>query len=53
MSKTVLVVGSLASALLLACMVAVLTAKPGSGKPQTVMLVGAGDINSCNEKWDR
>jgi hypothetical protein len=53
MSKTVLVVGSLASALLLASMAAVLTAKPGSGKPQTVTLVGAGDINSCNEKWDR
>ena len=53
MSKTVLVVGSLASALLLACMAAVLTAKPGGGKPQTVTLVGAGDINSCNEKWDR
>jgi hypothetical protein len=52
MSKTVLVVGSLASALLLACMTAVLTAKPGGGKPQTVTLVGAGDINTCNEKWD-
>ena len=52
MSKSVVVIGSLASALLLACMAAVLTAKPGDGKPQTVTLVGAGDINSCNQKWD-
>ena len=53
MSKTVLVVSSLASVLLLASMAAVLTATPGGGKPKTVTLVGAGDINSCNEKWDR
>jgi alkaline phosphatase len=54
MSKTVLVVSSMVSALLLASMAAiVLTATPGDSKPQTVMLVGAGDINSCNEKWDR
>jgi acid phosphatase type 7 len=54
MSKTILVVGAMASAMVLASMAAiVLTAKPGAGKPQTVTLVGAGDINSCNEKWDR
>ena len=33
MSKTALVVGAMASAMVLACMAAVLTAKPGVGKP--------------------
>jgi hypothetical protein len=52
-SKTVLVVGSMASAMLLASMAAiVLTAKPGGGKPQTVTLVGAGDIAGCDFKQD-
>jgi hypothetical protein len=52
-SKIVLVVGSLASALLLASMAAiVLTATPGGGKPQTVTLVGAGDIAGCDLKQD-
>jgi hypothetical protein len=48
MSKTVPVVGSMASAMLLACMVAVLTAVPGTSKTQTVTLVGAGDIAECS-----
>jgi hypothetical protein len=48
MSKSVLVVGSMVSAMLLACMVAVLTAVPGVGKTQTVTLIGAGDIAECS-----
>jgi hypothetical protein len=48
MSKTVLGVGSIASAMLLACMAAVLTATPGVGQTQTVTLVGAGDIAECS-----
>src|SRR5215208_3382807 len=53
MSKTVLAVGAMASAMLLACMAALLTAVPGVGKPQTVTLVGAGDIAGCDFKTDR
>jgi acid phosphatase type 7 len=53
MSKIVLAAGSMASAILLACMAAVLTATPGVGKPRTVTLVGAGDIAGCNFKADR
>ena len=53
MSKTVLVVGSMASAMVLACMAALLTAVAGGGKPRTVTLVGAGDIAGCNFKADR
>jgi hypothetical protein len=53
MSKTVLVVGSMASAMLLACMAAVLTAVEGGGKTRTVTLVGAGDIARCDSKADR
>jgi hypothetical protein len=53
MSKSVLVVSSLASAMVLTCVAAiVLTAKPGAGKPQTVTLVGAGDIAGCDFKQD-
>ena len=48
MSKTVLVVGSIASAMVLACMAAVLTAAPGASQTQTVTLVGAGDIAECS-----
>src|SRR5918999_4836575 len=47
MSKTV-VVGSMTSAMLLACMVAVLTAVPGASQTQRVTLVGAGDIAECS-----
>jgi hypothetical protein len=53
MSKTVVIVGAMASAMLLACMAAALTAVPGGGKPQTVTLVGAGDIAGCDFKPDR
>jgi acid phosphatase type 7 len=48
MRKTVLVVGSMASAMLLACMASVLTAVPGASETQTVTLVGAGDIAECS-----
>jgi hypothetical protein len=53
MSKTVLGVGSMVSAMLLASMAAVLTAVPGVGQPRTVTLVGAGDIAGCDFKADR
>jgi acid phosphatase type 7 len=53
MSKTVVVIGSIASALLLAFMATVLTAVEGGGKPRTVTLVGAGDIAGCDFKHDR
>ncbi len=52
MSKTVLVVGSMASAMLLASLAAVLTAVPGLGQTRTVTLVGAGDIAGCDFKAD-
>jgi hypothetical protein len=48
MSKTVLVVVSMVSAMVLACIVAVLTATPGASQTQTVTLVGAGDIAECS-----
>ena len=53
MSKTVVVVGAIASAMLLAFMAAVLTAVPSGGKPRTVTLLGAGDIAGCDFKPDR
>ena len=53
MRKTVLVVGSMASAMLLACMAAALTAVPGVGQPRTATLVGAGDIAGCDFRADR
>ncbi len=53
MSKSILVVGTMASAMVLACMAALLTAVAGVGKPRTVTLVGAGDIAGCNFKADR
>jgi ABC-type uncharacterized transport system permease subunit len=43
MSKTVLVISSMAAAMLLACIVAVLKATPGASKARTVTLVGAGE----------
>jgi alkaline phosphatase len=52
-NKTVLVIGSMVSAMVLACMATVLTATPGGGKTQTVTLVGAGDIAGCDFKHDR
>jgi hypothetical protein len=53
MSKTALIVGAMASAMVLACMAAVLTAVPGASKTETVTLVGAGDIAGCDFKDDR
>jgi hypothetical protein len=48
MSKSVVVVVSMVSAMLLACMAAVLMATPGASQTQTVTLVGAGDIAECS-----
>src|SRR5215217_2567589 len=53
MSKTILVIGAMVSAILLARMAAALSATPGGGKPRTVTLVGAGDIAGCDFKPDR
>ncbi len=53
MSKIVIIVGAMASAMVLACLATVLTAVAGGGKPQTVTLVGAGDIAGCEFKPDR
>ena len=54
MSKSVLVISSMASAMMLACMAALLmTATPGASKARTVTLVGAGDIAGCDFKQDR
>jgi hypothetical protein len=53
MSKTVLAVGAMTSAMVLACMATVLTAVPGASQTRTVTLVGAGDIAGCNFKADR
>ena len=52
MSKIAIIVSAMASAMLLACLATVLTAVAG-GKPQTVTLVGAGDIAGCEFKPDR
>jgi acid phosphatase type 7 len=52
MRKTVLLLASMALAVLLACMAAVLTAVPGVGQTATVTLVGAGDIASCDYTAD-
>jgi hypothetical protein len=48
MSKTIVVVVSMLSATLLACMAAVLMATPGASRTPTVTLVGAGDIAECS-----
>src|SRR5215204_5167897 len=53
MSKTILAVGAMTSAMVLACMAAVLTAVPGASQARTVTLVGAGDIAGCDFKQDR
>ena len=54
MKKTVLIIGSMASAMLLACVAVLLTAEPGVGKKKrTVTLVGAGDIARCDSSADR
>ncbi len=53
MSKTVLIVGAMASAMLLASMAVVLTAVEGASQRRTVTLVGAGDIARCDDRSDR
>lgn len=54
MKKTVLIIGSMSSAVLLACVAVLLTAEPGVGKKKrTVTLVGAGDIARCDSRADR
>jgi len=52
MSKTALLLASMALAVVLACMAAVLAAVPGAAHTTTVTLVGAGDIASCNYTQD-
>ena len=52
MRKTVLLLASMASAMLVASLAAVLTAAPGSGQTASVTLVGAGDIAGCAEERD-
>jgi acid phosphatase type 7 len=52
MSKSVLVVGAMASAMLLACTAALLTATLGASQTRTVTLVGAGDIARCDARDD-
>jgi len=53
MSKIVLAGAAIASVMVLACTMDVLTAVPGVGEPRTVTLVGAGDIAGCDFKADR
>jgi acid phosphatase type 7 len=54
MSKSVpLVVVAMSSAMLLACIAALLTALPGASKMRSVTLVGAGDIGRCDDRSDR
>lgn len=49
MGKTALLLASVASAMLVACLAVALTALPGSGQTATAAtLVGAGDISSCS-----
>ena len=52
MMKIALGLVSMGLAVLLASMVAVLTAKPGEGQTAAVTLVGAGDITSCTSTGD-
>lgn len=52
MKKTVLLLASMAVAVLVACATAALSALPVVGQPATVTLVGAGDIASCSQSND-
>ena len=52
MMKTVPLFASVALGVLLACVLAALTALPGAGQTRTATLVGAGDIASCSQKND-
>jgi acid phosphatase type 7 len=47
-----LVVVAMASAMLLACIAALLTALAGASQTRTVTLVGAGDIGRCDDRSD-
>ena len=50
MRENILVVASVASAVLVACLAVALTAVPGSGRTATATLVGAGDIAGCSQE---
>jgi len=52
MRKTVSLLASMALGVLVACVMAALTAVPGSGQTRTATLVGAGDIASCSQSND-
>ncbi len=52
MRKSVFLMASMATAMLVACATAVLSAGPGVGQTATVTLVGAGDIASCSQSND-
>ena len=52
MMKTGSLLATMASAVLVACVAAALTAGPGSGQTAPVTLVGAGDIASCSQSND-
>ena len=52
MRKSVCLMASVASAMLVACFAAALMALPGSGQTRTATLVGAGDIASCSQTND-
>ena len=52
MRKTVFLMASMISAMLLACLAAALMALPGSGQTGAATLAGAGDIAGCSEKSD-
>jgi hypothetical protein len=53
MGKTVLIVGSMALAMLFACAATAQTAVPSASRARTVTLVGAGDIAGCDFSADR
>ena len=52
MGKTVIVVGTMALAMLLACVASAQTAVPSASRARTVTLVGAGDIAGCDFSAD-
>jgi hypothetical protein len=52
MMKTVSLLASMALGVLVACVMAALTAVPGLGQTRTATLVGAGDITSCSQSND-
>lgn len=52
MTKTISLPASIALAVLLACIVAAVEARPSVGQMEPVTLVGAGDISSCSQNRD-